>query len=120
MDRGVEAVVAAHVDGTLQVPGVIGVTLADGAVGYTDTGGHLQAATTAALEMFRTQIVDGTVVVDPVPATQSPIVTNPVFLYDMRTGDRTPLPEALGGGGTMSAAPDGTPWPAASAVVRTT
>ncbi len=108
IDRGVKAVVAAHVDGTLQVPGVINVTLADGGVGYTDTGGYLQATTTAALERFRTQIVDGTIIVDPVPAIESPIVTIPVFLYDLRTGEQVPLPTTLGGGGSMSAAPDGT------------
>ena len=52
-----------HARGT----GVIKVTLADGAVGYTDTGGHLQPETTAALETFRAQIIDGTIIVDPVP-----------------------------------------------------
>ncbi len=42
LDLGVEAVVAAHDAGTLAVPGMITVTMADGGVGYTDTGGHLQ------------------------------------------------------------------------------
>ena len=108
IDRGVQAVVTAYVDGTLQVPGVITATLADGGVGYTDTGGYLQATTTAALERFRTQIVDGAIIVDPIPAVESPIVTVPVSLYDLRTGEQISLPTTLGGGGTMSAAPDGT------------
>ena len=84
------------------------MTLADGGVGYTDTGGYLQADDDGALERFRTQIVDGTIVVDPVPAIESPIATIPVFLYDLRSDERVPLPTTLGGGGSMSAAPDGT------------
>jgi basic membrane protein A len=67
-ERGVETVVAAHDGGTLRVPGTITITMADGAVGYTNTGEHLQPATTDALETFRAQITDGTIIVDPTPS----------------------------------------------------
>ena len=69
-DRGIDAVVAAHDAGTLVVPATITGTLADGAVGYTDTGGHLRPATVDALEMFRARIIDGTITVDPTPAAE--------------------------------------------------
>jgi basic membrane lipoprotein Med (substrate-binding protein (PBP1-ABC) superfamily) len=72
LELGVEAVVAAHDAGTLAVPGTVRVTMADGAVGYTDTGQHLQPSTTDTLERFRAQIVDGTITVDPTPANEPP------------------------------------------------
>jgi basic membrane lipoprotein Med (substrate-binding protein (PBP1-ABC) superfamily)/DNA-binding SARP family transcriptional activator len=68
-ERGIDAVVAAHDAGTLAVPGTVAVTMADGAVGYTDTGDHLQPATTDVLETFRAQIIDGTIAVDPTRLT---------------------------------------------------
>ena len=105
-DLGVEAVVAAHDAGTLAVPGTITVTLADGGVGYTDSGEHLRPATIDALEAFRNQIIDGTITVDPIPAGEPPTVAPPFFL-DLRTGARTPLPETLAGGSGYQVSPDG-------------
>jgi basic membrane lipoprotein Med (substrate-binding protein (PBP1-ABC) superfamily) len=70
LERGVEAVVAAYNADTLAVPGPITVSLADGAVGYTDTGAYLHPATTDALETFRARIIDGTITVDQVPADE--------------------------------------------------
>lgn len=108
IDRGVQAVVAAHVNGTLAVPSAMNVTLADGAVGYTDTGGHLQPTTVAALETFRARIIDGTITVDPVPAHESPTVVADTFVFDLRTGERTPFRDALAGGTDYAVSPDGT------------
>lgn len=105
-DRGVEVVVAAHDAGTLVVPGNIIVTMADGGVGYTDSGGHLQPATIDALENFRSQIVDGTITVDPVPATEPPTAPPPFFL-DLGTGATTPVAGSLAGGSDYAVSPDG-------------
>jgi basic membrane lipoprotein Med (substrate-binding protein (PBP1-ABC) superfamily)/DNA-binding SARP family transcriptional activator len=77
LELGVEAVVAAHDAGTLAVPGTITVTLADGGVGYTDTGQHLQPSTTDTLETFRAQIIDGTITVNPTPAKEPPTAAGP-------------------------------------------
>jgi basic membrane lipoprotein Med (substrate-binding protein (PBP1-ABC) superfamily)/DNA-binding SARP family transcriptional activator len=107
LDFGVEAVLAAHDAGTLVAPGTVTVTIADGAVGYTDTGGYLQPATTEALETFRARMVDGTITVDPTPATEPPTLPPPFFL-DLRTGARTPLPASLAMGGGYAASPGGT------------
>jgi basic membrane lipoprotein Med (substrate-binding protein (PBP1-ABC) superfamily)/DNA-binding SARP family transcriptional activator len=107
-DRGVEVVVARHDAGTLAAPGRVDVTMADGAVGYTDTGGHMQPSTTDALETFRAQIIDGTISVDPTPAHE--MVTQrarPPFLLDLRTGTTTPMAENLAGV-DHAVSPDGT------------
>ena len=106
-ESGIEAVVAAHDGGTLAVPGTLTVTLADGGVGYTNTGRHLQPATIHALETFRAQIIDGTIRVDPTPAGDPPTAEPPFFL-DLQTGDTTPLAKSLAGGGDYVASPDGT------------
>jgi len=108
VERGVEAVVAAHVDRTLALSGAITVTLADGGVGYTNTAGHLRPATVDALETFRARIIDGTITVDPTPADEPPTVESPFFL-DLQTSDRTPLAKNLtGDGGEYAVTPDGT------------
>jgi Tol biopolymer transport system component len=82
--------------------------LADGGVGYTDTGNYLAPATVAALEAFRTRIIDGTISVDATPATEPPSVKPDAFVFDLRTGERSPLPDGLAGGGDYVASPDGT------------
>jgi hypothetical protein len=55
------------VAGELQ-PGVRELGLADNAVDYSTTGGHLSADTIAALERYRTEIVAGTRVVRSAPS----------------------------------------------------
>ena len=67
LDVGVQAVTAAHANGTLVVPSTLTLGLADGAVGYTDTGGHLRSATIQRLEEFRAEIIAGTRAVDAAP-----------------------------------------------------
>ncbi|HEY7626361.1 MAG TPA: BMP family ABC transporter substrate-binding protein, partial [Ilumatobacteraceae bacterium] len=105
-DRGIEVVVAARDAGTLVVPGNVTVTMADGGVGYTDSGGQLQPPTIDALESFRSKIVDGTITVDPLPATEPPTAPPP-FLLDVGTGATTPLARNLAGGSDYAVSPDG-------------
>ncbi len=107
LDVGVEAVVAAHDAGTLAVPGTVTATLADGALGYTETGQHLHPATIDALETFRAEIVDGTISVDPTPADEPPTL-GPTFFLDLQTGHTTPVAKHLADGPFFAASPDGT------------
>jgi basic membrane lipoprotein Med (substrate-binding protein (PBP1-ABC) superfamily)/DNA-binding SARP family transcriptional activator len=106
VDLGVGVVVAAQEAGALVVPSTVTVTLADGAVGYTSSGGHLAASTVDTLEALRAQIIDGTITVDPVPALDAPTVAP--FVIDLRDGTTTPLPTNLAGGYSYVASPDGT------------
>jgi basic membrane lipoprotein Med (substrate-binding protein (PBP1-ABC) superfamily)/DNA-binding SARP family transcriptional activator len=103
-DLGIEAVIAAHFAGELTGAGSIRLDLADGAVGYTATGGHLASETIAVLESFRADIVDGTTVVDRTPS-QLPPPPSP-FVLDLATDERTPLPDSLVGGTDYWVSPD--------------
>lgn len=67
LDIGVQAVTAAHINRTLTAPSTLTLGLADGAVGYTDTAGHLRSATIAKLEEFKAEIIAGTRAVDATP-----------------------------------------------------
>jgi basic membrane protein A len=103
-DLGIERVMADHIAGKLSEERSITVDLADGAVGYTETGGHLGPGTIDKLETFRTEIVDGTTIVDPTP---SPLPPPPSpFILDIATGARTPLPDSLVGGLDYWVSPD--------------
>jgi basic membrane lipoprotein Med (substrate-binding protein (PBP1-ABC) superfamily)/DNA-binding SARP family transcriptional activator len=104
-DLGIEAVIAAHVAGDLTGAGSITLDLADQAVGYTATGGHLTPDTIEVLESLRAGIVDGSIVVETTPSALPPI-PGP-FVLDLRTGARTPLPDELGAAGHYWASPDG-------------
>jgi Tol biopolymer transport system component len=106
-DRGVEAVVRAYKAGNLEVPSMLRVALADGAVGYTDSGGHLSAGTIASLRTFSERIVDGAVVVNPVPATEPPTVPFTASFVDVETGARSPVPAPIDGGLDYARSPDG-------------
>lgn len=68
LDIGVDAVVEARQAGTLVGQHTFVVGAAEGAVDYTETGGHLAPATVAKLEELKGRIVDGTLLVDDVPA----------------------------------------------------
>lgn len=104
---GIRTVVAAFDDGTLVVPGARVVGLAEGAVGYTRTGENLHAATITTLEQLRDEIVDGTIVVDPVPevAIDLPAAPNSVVV-ELATGSATPLPDAFEGVFYLRVSPD--------------
>jgi basic membrane lipoprotein Med (substrate-binding protein (PBP1-ABC) superfamily)/DNA-binding SARP family transcriptional activator len=105
---GIRTVVAAYDDGTLVVPGARVVGLAEGAVGYTRTGQNLHAATITRLEQLSDGIVDGTIVVDPVPsvATDLPAAPNSVVV-EPATGSVTPLPDVFEGVFDLRVSPDG-------------
>ena len=95
--------------GTLPESGTFVVGVADGAVGYTDTGGHLDDTTVAKLEELRARIVDGTVVVDPVPAVPAELDAGLVLaLLDLDTGSTAPLPERSNPIDDFTVSPDGT------------
>ena len=59
LDLGVERVVADYVAGTLEVPSIVRLGVADGAVGYTTSSAHLAPTTLAALRDVEASIVDG-------------------------------------------------------------
>lgn len=110
MDAGVRAVVDAYESGTLTAPNILVVGAAEGAVGYTDTGGHLDEGTIAKLEELRAGIVEGTIVVDPLPAVALELdAPQGLMLADVATGSTTPLPDRAHTGDTFdfSVAPDG-------------
>lgn len=67
LDHGVETIVAAYEEGRLRVPSTVDLGLADGAVGYTTSGDHLQSSTLEALEDLEEQIIRGEIDVDDVP-----------------------------------------------------
>ena len=67
LDVGIERVVAGHLDGTLEVPGNLRIGLADGALGYSTTGGNLQPSTIASVDELSNEIADGERRVDDVP-----------------------------------------------------
>jgi basic membrane lipoprotein Med (substrate-binding protein (PBP1-ABC) superfamily)/DNA-binding SARP family transcriptional activator len=67
LDVGVERVVAGHLDGTLEVPGSLRVGLADGAVGYSRSGGNLRPSTIAAVDELADEISSGERRIDDVP-----------------------------------------------------
>jgi basic membrane lipoprotein Med (substrate-binding protein (PBP1-ABC) superfamily)/DNA-binding SARP family transcriptional activator/Tol biopolymer transport system component len=93
-EAGIRAVVDAHESGTLPASGAFVVGVAEGAVGYTDTGGHLDDATVAKLEDLRARIIDGAIVVDPHPAVPAELDAGlSLSLLDLDTGSTTPLPE---------------------------
>jgi basic membrane lipoprotein Med (substrate-binding protein (PBP1-ABC) superfamily)/DNA-binding SARP family transcriptional activator/Tol biopolymer transport system component len=110
IEAGIRAVVDAHEAGTLPASGgafVVGV--AEGAVGYTDTGGYLDDATLAKLEDLRARIIDGTIVVDPVPAVPAELDAGlSLSLLDLDTGSTTPLPERSTRIDDFSVSPDRT------------
>ncbi|HEX5614739.1 MAG TPA: BTAD domain-containing putative transcriptional regulator, partial [Acidimicrobiia bacterium] len=64
---GIERVVAAHEDGTLEVPSTLKLGLADGAVGYSTSGDHLRASTITRLDELEAAIVRGTITVASTP-----------------------------------------------------
>jgi basic membrane lipoprotein Med (substrate-binding protein (PBP1-ABC) superfamily) len=49
------------------VPSTVDLGLADGAVGYTTSGDHLQSSTLEALEDLKERIIRGEIDVDDVP-----------------------------------------------------
>jgi basic membrane lipoprotein Med (substrate-binding protein (PBP1-ABC) superfamily)/DNA-binding SARP family transcriptional activator len=108
MEAGIRAVVAARDAGTLPESGMFVVGVADGAVGYTDTGGHLDETTVEKLEDLRARIVDGTIVVDPVPAVPAELDAGlGLSLLDLGTGSTVPLPESPTRIDDFEVAPDG-------------
>jgi basic membrane lipoprotein Med (substrate-binding protein (PBP1-ABC) superfamily)/DNA-binding SARP family transcriptional activator len=109
MEAGIRAVVDAHEAGTLPASGTLVVGAAEGAVGYTDTGGHLDDATVAKLEDLRARIIDGTIVVDPLPAVPAELDAGmSLSLLDLDTGSTTPLPERSTRIDDFSVSPDRT------------
>ena len=109
IDQGVSAVVAAFDAGTLVVPGTVRVALADDAVGYTDSGGHLSAATIEALESYRSEIVEGRITVGDRPQEPPPTVVHQgATRLDLRTGEHEPLPDAIADAPFYVVSPDGT------------
>ncbi len=109
MEAGIRAVVDAHESGTLTPQGTFVVGAAEGAVGYTDTGGHLADATVARLEELRAGIVDGSIVVDSVPAHPTELdSTAGLALLDVGTGSATPLPARTDRIDDFAVSPDGT------------
>ncbi len=108
-EAGIRAVVEAHESGTLPTSGTFVVGAAEGAVGYTATGGHLDDATVAKLEELRAQIVDGTIVVDPVPMVTADLDAGTALsLLDVDTGSTSPLPEHSTQIDDFTVSPDGT------------
>ncbi|MEY2401601.1 MAG: basic rane protein [Ilumatobacteraceae bacterium] len=77
-DVAVYELVHMLVDGTLQA-GASELGLAEKAVGYSTTGGHLSIDTVTALERYRQEIVSGTRVVPraPIGALEPPLGTTP-------------------------------------------
>jgi basic membrane protein A len=109
MEAGIRAVVAARDAGTLPESGTFAVGVADGAVGYTDTGDHLDDATVATLEDLRARIIDGTIVVDPVPAVPAELDAGlDLSALDLDTGSTVPLLQLTTGIDDVAVSPDGT------------
>jgi basic membrane lipoprotein Med (substrate-binding protein (PBP1-ABC) superfamily)/DNA-binding SARP family transcriptional activator len=67
LDVGIERVVAGHLDGSLEVPSNLRVGLAEGAVGYSTSGGHLAPTTIDTVDRLAAEIADGERSVDDVP-----------------------------------------------------
>jgi basic membrane lipoprotein Med (substrate-binding protein (PBP1-ABC) superfamily)/DNA-binding SARP family transcriptional activator len=108
MEAGISAVVDAYEAGTLPESGTFVVGAAEGAVGYTDTGGHLDDTTVAKLEALRTGIVDGSIVVDPEPAVPPELDPGTgLSLLDLDTGSTAPLPERSARIDDFTVSPDG-------------
>ena len=109
IDVGIRSLIEAQDAGTLDVPGTLIVGAAEGAVGYTDTGGHLDQTTTDRLEALRTQLVDGTLVVEPAPATPMAFDPGPgLRLIDVESGSTTPLDVQPARIDDFDVSPDGT------------
>lgn len=109
MEAGIGAAVGARDAGTLVGQSTLVVGVAEGAVGYTDTGGHLAPATVARLEDFRDRIADGSLVVDPVPAVPFDLETETrLTLVDVDTGSTTPLTRPASRLDHLAVSPDGT------------
>ena len=70
LDVGVEHVVAAQLDGTLEIPSALRLGLSDGAVGYSKAGGNLQPSTIEELDRFAAAISAGGLAVDDVPTDE--------------------------------------------------
>jgi basic membrane lipoprotein Med (substrate-binding protein (PBP1-ABC) superfamily)/DNA-binding SARP family transcriptional activator len=90
-DAGIRSAAEAIEAGTLaEGPWPVGV--ADDAVGYTNSGGHLDPSTVTRLEELRAGLADGSVVVDPTPDV--PAIHDPegqLVRVDVATGSTTPL-----------------------------
>ena len=108
LEAGVAAVVDAYQSGTLVAEGTFVVGAAEDAVGYTTTGGHLEDSTVATLEELRSRIVDGTIVVDPVPAAPLSLDAGAgLVLVDVASGSTNPLPDRSARIDDFAVSPDG-------------
>jgi hypothetical protein len=67
-DVGIDVVVDDYVAGELRMRGEYRLGVADGAVGYTTTGGHLAPATVSEVEAHEAALRDGGIVVDDEPS----------------------------------------------------
>ena len=67
-DVGVRAVVAAHLQGELIAGGELVLTSADGAVGFADSGGHLDPTVVAKLKDYEDEVISGSRTVSSSPA----------------------------------------------------
>jgi hypothetical protein len=67
LDVGVERIVDAYVAGDLEVPSALRLGLADDAVGYSTSGGHLDSATIARLDALEADIKNGEISVSLTP-----------------------------------------------------
>jgi basic membrane lipoprotein Med (substrate-binding protein (PBP1-ABC) superfamily)/DNA-binding SARP family transcriptional activator len=67
MDVGVERIVDDYVAGDLEVPGALRLGLAEDAVGYSTSGGHLSAETIARLDALAADIKNGEISVSLTP-----------------------------------------------------
>jgi basic membrane protein A len=109
IEAGIRAVFLAQQAGTLPESGTFVVGAAEGAVGYTDTGGHLHALTVTKLEELRTGIIDGSIVVDPMPAVPADVDPGAdLLLLDVDTGSTRPLSERPIRIDDFTVSPDGT------------
>jgi basic membrane protein A and related proteins len=109
MEVGIRVVVGAHEAGTLSSRDMLVVGAAEGAVGYTDTGGHLDPATVGQLEEFRDRIIDGTLVVDSVPVEPWDLdVDVQLAVVDVDTGSASSLTLVADPLDDFTVSPDGT------------
>jgi basic membrane lipoprotein Med (substrate-binding protein (PBP1-ABC) superfamily)/DNA-binding SARP family transcriptional activator len=107
LEAGISSVVGEHDAGTLTGQQTVVVGLAEGAVGYTDTGGYLSPATVTRLEELRADIVDGTLVVSSVPAEPWDLAAARLELVDLDTGSTSTL-ATLTAVDDFTISPDGT------------
>jgi len=67
LDVGVERIVGDYVAGDLEIPSALRLGLAEDAVGYSTSGGHLDAATIAQLDALEADIKEGEISVSLTP-----------------------------------------------------